>query len=181
MALQVDLICHPATQTPVIHRVSATLERGDELQLCFRLSGAVDQLLLPPPTTPRQTDGLWQHTCFEAFLMLEALPGYYELNFSPSGEWAAYSFRSYRTGAAQLDETCAPAITCDRGGDWFELAAIVPLPKLSQLLQSAALRVGLSAVLEARDGGLSYWALAHPVARPDFHHPDTFALYVPVR
>jgi hypothetical protein len=38
------------------------------------------------------------------------------------------------------------------------------------------LRVGLSAVIEANDGTLSYWALKHPAAKPDFHHPDSFVL-----
>ena len=30
--------------------------------------------------------------------MTDDSPGYYELNFSPSGEWAAYRFSAYRTG-----------------------------------------------------------------------------------
>jgi len=34
----------------------------------------------------------------------------------------------------------------------------------------------LSAVIEATDGSLSYWALEHPADKPDFHHPDSFAL-----
>ena len=29
------------------------------------------------------------------------------------------------------------------------------------------------------DGGISYWALAHPPGKPDFHHPDSFALTLP--
>ena len=33
-------------------------------------------------------------------------------------------------------------------------------------------RIGLSAVIETTDGALSYWALAHPAEKPDFHHPD---------
>jgi hypothetical protein len=36
-------------------------------------------------------------------------------------------------------------------------------------------QLGLTAVVEAADGSLSYWALRHPVARPDFHHRDGFA------
>jgi hypothetical protein len=36
--------------------------------------------------------------------------------------------------------------------------------------------LGLSAVLEEKDGTKSYWALAHPPGdKPDFHHPDCFA------
>ena len=39
-----------------------------------------------------------------------------------------------------------------------------------------SLRLGLSAVVEDADGGLSYWALRHPPGKPDFHHTDAFAL-----
>ena len=37
---------------------------------------------------------------------------------------------------------------------------------------------GLSAVIEDPNGVLSYWALRHPPGKPDFHHPDTFALEI---
>ena len=40
-------------------------------------------------------------------------------------------------------------------------------------------RVGFSAVIEERDGTMSYWALAHPPGKPDFHHRDCFALELP--
>jgi hypothetical protein len=36
--------------------------------------------------------------------------------------------------------------------------------------------IGLSAVVEATDGSLSYWALAHAPGRPDFHHAHSFGL-----
>lgn len=35
--------------------------------------------------------------------------------------------------------------------------------------------VGISAVIEELDGTKSYWALAHPPGKPDFHHPACFA------
>ena len=28
-------------------------------------------------------------------------------------------------------------------------------------------------------GAISYWALAHPAEKPDFHHPDSFVLTLP--
>jgi hypothetical protein len=40
-------------------------------------------------------------------------------------------------------------------------------------------RLGLSAVIEDTRGSLSYWALAHPPGKPDFHHADGFALELP--
>ena len=51
---------------------------------------------------------------------------------------------------------------------------------------AAKLRLGLCVVIEELDaalseafsGAFSYWALRHPAARPDFHHPDGFALEI---
>ena len=40
-------------------------------------------------------------------------------------------------------------------------------------------QLGLSAVLEEVDGTKSYWALAHPEDKPNFHHPDCFAAQLP--
>ena len=34
----------------------------------------------------------------------------------------------------------------------------------------------VSAVIEDDSGALSYWALRHPPGKPDFHHPDAFAM-----
>jgi hypothetical protein len=31
-------------------------------------------------------------------------------------------------------------------------------------------------VIEDDQGRISYWALAHPASKPDFHHRDGFAL-----
>jgi hypothetical protein len=38
--------------------------------------------------------------------------------------------------------------------------------------------LGLSTVIEDDTGTLSYWALKHPSGKPDFHHPDAFALEI---
>lgn len=37
----------------------------------------------------------------------------------------------------------------------------------------------ITAVIEETDGTKSYWALAHPAGKPDFHHPDGFVLELP--
>jgi hypothetical protein len=41
------------------------------------------------------------------------------------------------------------------------------------------LRLGLAAVIEDKTGIFSYWALRHPSAKPDFHHPDSLVLELP--
>jgi hypothetical protein len=48
------------------------------------------------------------------------------------------------------------------------------LDHLTSLPPLVGWRLGLSAVIEETSGHKSYWALAHPPGRPDFHHSDCF-------
>ena len=99
-----------------------------------------------------------------------ARPGardYREFNFSPSGEWAAYRFSSYREGRAAVDTL--PTIAVERASSRFNLTARVSVGDEKVVL-------GLSAVIEDESGALSYWALRHVPGKPDFHHPQAFAM-----
>ncbi len=135
-------------------------------------------LTLPPPAPSERRDELWRHTCLEAFVRsLDG--GYYEMNFAPSTHWAAYRFEGYRSGMGPA-EMVAPRIEARIAGDDYELQAEVDLGGLSDISPDGPWRLGLSAVLEDARGGISYWALSHPAGKPDFHHPDSFALELPL-
>ncbi|MBX3481653.1 MAG: DOMON-like domain-containing protein [Caulobacter sp.] len=104
--------------------------------------------------------------------------GYVEINLSPSNQWAVYVFDGYRSGmrAAAAVERRALERSQDEGR--FGLSTIFDLNGLDAL-PSAPWRLGLSAVIELKDGSKSYWALAHAPGQPDFHHPDAFAAILP--
>ena len=57
-----------------------------------------------------------------------------------------------------------------------------PLPSTA-VAQPLPLRIVFQdddlAVIEENDGRLSYWALRHAPGKPDFHHPEAFALELP--
>jgi hypothetical protein len=129
---------------------------------------------VPKSSESLNRDGLWQHTCFEAFVKTGTGSEYFEFNFSPSTEWAAYRFSSYRDGMAALTMP-APKSRVVHGRYVLELTAVLALPPaLGRLF------LNLSAVIEEKDGTKSYWALAHPPSGPpDFHHPDCFVLELP--
>jgi hypothetical protein len=143
------------------------------LRLTFTLEGEIGRLRIPPPSGPERKDGLWQHTCFEAFVRPGDGEAYYEINLSPSGQWAAYHFDRYRAGMADA-ELPAPRAELDIGKKRLVLVAM-----LAGLPVGRPWRLGLSAVVEAMDGAKSYWAIAHPPGKPDFHHEDCFALRLP--
>lgn len=147
------------------------LERG-ALRLDYQLHGDAAELALPRTEPATRRDGLWQHTCCELFVQGDDAPAYREFNFSPAGPWQAYAFSTYRQGGV-LARAQAPDIVTERRADGLHVS--VRLPR-ANLPPGRRLRLGLTAVAEARDASLSYWALAHAPGKPDFHHPDTFAL-----
>ena len=101
---------------------------------------------------------------------------YYEFNFSPSGEWTAYVFERYREGRLLTDDALDPHVRSSGTAGMLEVRATIALARLSRAHAEARLALALSTVIEARDGSRSYWALTHPAEKPDFHHPDAFAL-----
>ena len=156
------LVRHPDTPSVALRAIDARVVRdGNELRVAYVLQGEIDRLRLAPP---RAAGALWQHTCCELFVT-QALPAYREYNFAPSGEWAAYAFSSYRQGGPL--ETRDPRIVVTRGTGRLELSATISA-------QPGRLRLGLSVVVEEEN--ISFWALKHAPGKPDFHHPDAFAL-----
>jgi hypothetical protein len=162
-----ELLPHPDSTPGAVTAIQVEVTRPGPRQLALRylVSGDTAAILLPRSRPSGRADGLWQHTCFEAFLANP--PGYLEFNFSPSTEWAAYRFDSHRSGMREariMPPTIQPLIGFDR----FELRAELAMPVLGPM--------GLAAVIEEKDGNISHWALAHPDGEPDFHHPDAFQL-----
>jgi hypothetical protein len=177
------LLPHPSTPARAVERLTVEIltSAGHDLRLVYRLLGDPQAILWPPPQARQRTEGLWRHTCFEAFL--QAPTGeYWEYNLAPSGAWAAYEFTGYRAGMKPLAQQTAPQIRCEADADSFELAASLDLRWLAGRHSPVALRLGLSAVIEDRTRVLSYFALKHPAEKPDFHLADSFvASLAPVK
>jgi hypothetical protein len=135
---------------------------------------------VPLRVAPMRADGLWAHTCFEAFIAPAAVGGaYYELNFSPSLQWAIYSFEAYRQGMSPTDVTVPPKLTVRTFDDRLELDATIELDEMKGLRAAHTPKLAVTAVVEDDSGTLSYWALKHAPGKPDFHHTDGFVLELP--
>ena len=164
------LVCHPESRAGPVRNLRAAIRRTPAgLALTFVLEADLERLKIPPPRPPGIVARLWEHTCCEIFIARPHGPAYHEFNLSPSGEWAAHAFERYREGAMLADPALDPRIVVRRQPGGLDLSAVIDLPDKES-------RVGLAAVIEAADGSLSYWALRHPPGKPDFHHPDAFAL-----
>ena len=162
----------------------ASAEREGDAHLRFRyaLDADLSALRIPAIRSPRQADELWKHTCFEAFIAAAAGGDEYrELNFSPSTEWAAYSFEKYRQGMTSVTLPSPPRIDVTRSGPQLVVEARIPTQALLPerwRTSPAKLRIALSAVIEDESGRITYWALKHAPDKPDFHHAAGFILEV---
>ena len=172
---------HPLHPHPESHAASvisidavASRPRPGLLALRYVVDGAIGDLRLPPAAAPARGNELWRHTCFEAFLRAAPSGVYYELNFSPSLQWAAYRFTGYRAGMESA-AIGAPKLIAQTSAERYELAATIALDQLSDLPTDMTWDIGLTAVIENAAREKSYWSLAHAPGQPDFHHSVCFA------
>ena len=164
-----DLMPHPAFAPGKVSAVSVRWSRLPDrrLMLRYRVDGCAE-LVVPPYRGAGRAEELWKTTCFELFLY-DGAGRYREFNFSPSGQWAGYEFSGYRNRTGEADLRDGPQIRHEAGDTVFVQTVFVP----SAILEGAE-RAALAAVIEERGGRPSYWALAHPGLKPDFHDPACF-------
>jgi hypothetical protein len=173
--VQFNLIPHPATPpTDPALKIWANVDHAASLaavattNIWFGIGAPAAKFVIPEAAEPARIDDLWQTTCFEAFLRALGENGYREWNFAPSSQWAAYDFTSTRKGRKDA-EAADPYIRVEDNFTWWALGASIAVPADTNW------ELGLSAVLEEKDGTKSYWALAHGGDKPDFHDPVCFA------
>ncbi|MFN3475143.1 MAG: DOMON-like domain-containing protein [Blastomonas sp.] len=169
---QVSLIPHPDHLPAYDIRLSvAWAIEGEHLTLEYHVADPSYSILWPARANGR-TDNLWEHTCFEAFVGSPNHSAYAEFNISPSGGWAAYMFDDHRAGMRPLDLAADPVIHHVAKAHW---RVKLDLAGITDLIGPRPWRLAVTAVIEARDGSKSFWSLAHPPGKPDFHHADCFA------
>ena len=152
------------------------------LTLHYSLSGGLAPILLPASSPePHRRDGLWQSTCFEAFIGQPGQRRYWELNLAPNGDWNLYVLSDYRKDLQpELAVRELPFSLHRRHSDpanpqtpdQFELALSLDMGGL--LKADDPLELSATAVLEHRDIGCSYWAWLHSGPEADFHRRDSF-------
>src|SRR5436190_483878 len=113
LKLHPDSNCFAATNV----EVEVALPRGNRLELSYVVTGKISDVRMPPVMTTARSDELWRHTCFEAFVRASSGAAYYEFNFAPSTQWAAYRFSGYRSGMCAAVEAGTPAIEVQSSPD----------------------------------------------------------------
>lgn len=156
--------------------ISGTVERrANTLSLSYALLGPLPEVLIPVSADiPVRSDVLWEETCFEFFLGLKGSDDYWEFNLSPSRHWNVYRFSAPRQGMKEEPAfTSLPFKVVTTPGT-LGLSLNVDLDKIVR--ERRSLQAGISAVIKAVNGRLTYWALTHPGPQPDFHRRESFII-----
>lgn len=164
--------------------VSVTLHKTDKYRLVFMLLDPSESVLIPhervKPSHER-TIGLWENTCFEFFIRDQKDHSVYcEGNFALDFSWNIFWFNSYRQ--SPLTEFAAeklsnPIRDIFLSGKKSEIVIDIPEELLSKFSPNS-LEFSFTAVVKTKDSKTHYLALKHSDALPNFHHPDSFSLFL---
>ena len=147
----------------------------EAIQVHYQVTGDLNSVIIPQKTNPPvRRDELWTTTCLELFIGETESSPYWEFNLSPNGDWNAYKLSAYRRNLTPDLAYQNLASTIDSGASEFELSVVCPIP--ADLKTSPKLDVAICAVIQFKQGPISYWALNHGGAEADFHRRDGFVL-----
>ena len=170
--------------------------QANNLSLQFRLQGPLHQLRIPQAAAePARRDGLWQSTCFEAFVGLPGQASYWEINLCPSGHWNLYALSGYRQNLRPEPalEALPFRLQLEPQGEgqallllnlhlqvraagstlnWQQAPGMEPEQPTGTT--QPELELSATAVLDHHRCGCSYWAWRHCAADADFHRRESF-------
>ena len=155
------------------------------LHFAFQLEGDLTSLDVPLSQVSKsrsQKDELWKTTCFEIFLSRPGDLSYFEFNFSPTGDFAVYTFDDYRSDMQPLKQLVQPKFKFERGSDFYRITGAIgdahDDPRFKLLLAEPKLEASMTAVIKPLpgQGETTFWALSHAGKKADFHLRSSFGL-----
>jgi hypothetical protein len=172
----VEFQLRPFTAGPLVEKLSLSgfiARTAGILRIEYKVQGSLECINRPSisPVAHCRHE-LWRHTCFELFFGIPGEAAYWEVNLCPSGCWNLYHFDGYRTGMRE-ESAVGPPI-CDIVSDTDLLSLNCTLNFNGIINSFSQLEVGVSSVVEAIGGSISYWALKHHGTAPDFHDRRSF-------
>lgn len=170
------LIPFPAPYIPEISITGQITRRDGMLHLRYSLNGEIGNIFLPfSSAQPERKGELWKNTCFECFLSRRDQPEYWEINISPSGDWNVFHMDAYRrVGFREEMSVQMLKFEAREEREAFILDASFALHAI--ISEHETLDIGVTAIIQAKGGKETYWALTHLASQADFHLKASFLL-----
>ena len=159
--------------------ITGKIARRDNSSLCldFLVAGDIAQIDIPAHDgLTMRKKSLWEETCFEMFVAAKGSSRYWEFNMSPSGHWNVYRFSAYREGMREEAAFESLPFSTGRADGALSLSLEIEPARIIEDVRQVV--VGVCAVIRAKDGGTSFWALRHCGSKPDFHKRESFVIEV---
>jgi hypothetical protein len=153
--------------------------QADKLRARYRLAGNLSGIEIPGrKQRPGRVTGLWEGTCFELFLAIDALDQYWEINVSPSGDWNVFRFARYkeeRRIESLEEEPLVDSLISTTRTRPDSLLLEFELHLNGIVRGDQPLVIGVSAVIKGLNTK-THWALTHCDAKPNFHRRESFIM-----
>lgn len=103
---------------------------------------------------------------------------------SPSGAWNIYHMDAYRRIGFR-EEVAIQSLPFEfqlvdikYPADFYTYLLDVSLDLTPLLPAEQKIQVGITAIIQSKDGNETYWALAHPGPQADFHLRESFIISI---
>lgn len=126
-----------------------------------------------PTEKPIRQMGLWQETCFEAFIKPvngKTKDSYFEINISPFRKWNFFAFSNYRQAEDPMERQEVDLVYYH-----VDKNSLTAHFRLKDFVFAQA-DVSICSVIKTNSQGLTYWSTKHADTKPNFHHFDSFSL-----
>ena len=169
-----QLIPFPGRKVPSIEITGTIARQGNLLSFHYSVQGEIDEVLLfKPAHSPARRHELWKSTCFEFFFAIRDRSPYWEFNMSPSGDWNVYAMDAYRQ-VNMREESAFTQLPFEFRKTDPQLLLDLSIDLNPILHQNQPLQIGITSIIQTLDESETYWALAHPGRRADFHLRESF-------
>ncbi len=148
--------------------------------LDYRIRGDIDRPRLPPQAASKFQDLLWSKPAWKRSSASPTATPTSNSTSRPRASGRCIDSKPIGKDVTSLNPLPPPRVIVRRHGEELEADIDIHLGAIPGLtaaeIKGRELRLAVSAVMQSDQGVISYWALAHPPGKPDFHHRDGFAL-----
>ena len=141
------------------------------MKIEYEIIGDLSSYSFPKKTKQKRANELWKDTCFELFIANYSSTEYYEINTSPSTEWNAYHFTSYKKEMRESDLFSPPRISFYQSDNRYTFSFEMTFRKN---IFDKELLINLAVILLDKEEKRHFYSINRQNSSPDFHNRELY-------